>query len=86
VCLVGMGAPRLSLDAYRISVDEHSLVGSFTYSSADFADAAAWVGTAPPQAAALISRSVPLAEGPAAFAALARHDGTAGKVLVRLDR
>lgn len=86
ICLVGMGAPRLSLDAYRISVDEHSLVGSFTYSSIDFADAAAWVGTAPPQAAALISRSVPLAEGPAAFAALAQHDGTPGKVLVRLDR
>jgi threonine dehydrogenase-like Zn-dependent dehydrogenase len=86
VCLVGMGAPRLSLDAYRISVDEHTLVGSFTYSSADFADAAAWVGTSPAPAAALISRSVPLAEGPAAFAALARHDGTPGKVLVRLDR
>ena len=86
VCLVGMGAPQLSLDAYRISVDEHTLVGSFTYSSADFADAAAWVGSAPPQAAALISRSVPLAEGPEAFAALARHDGTPGKVLVRLDR
>lgn len=86
VCLVGMGSPRLSLDAYRISVDEHTLVGSFTYSSTDFADAAAWVGSAPAQAAALISRSVPLAEGPAAFAALARHDGTPGKVLVRLDR
>jgi threonine dehydrogenase-like Zn-dependent dehydrogenase len=86
VCLVGMGAPQLTLDAYRISVDEHTLVGSFTYSSADFGDAAAWVGTSPPQAAALISRSVPLAEGPEAFAALARHDGTPGKVLVRLDR
>jgi len=86
VCLVGMGAPKLALDAYRISVDEHTLVGSFTYSSADFARAAAWMGTSPPQAAALISRSVPLAEGPAAFASLARHDGTPGKVLVRLDR
>lgn len=86
VCLVGMGAPHLSLDAYRISVDEHTLVGSFTYSSADFADAAAWVGTSPPQAAALISRSVPLAEGPETFAALARGDGTPGKVLIRLDR
>lgn len=86
VCLVGMGAPKLALDAYRLSVDERTLVGSFTYSSTDFADAARWVGSAPPQAAALISRSVPLAEGPEAFAALARHDGTPGKVLVRLDR
>lgn len=86
VCLVGMGSPTLSLDAYRISVDEHTLVGSFTYSAADFAAAAAWMGSAPPETAALISRSVPLAEGPEAFAALARGDGTPGKVLVRLDR
>ncbi len=86
VCLVGMGSPKLGLDAYRISVDEHALVGSFTYSAADFATAATWMGTAPPETAALISRSVPLAEGPAAFAALADGDGTPGKVLVRLDR
>src|SRR6185312_10271089 len=36
VCLVGMGTPRLDLDAFAISTMERSLVGSFTYSAADF--------------------------------------------------
>ena len=47
VCLVGMGAKTLSLDAFRISTEERSLVGSFTYSAQDFRDAAAWIATAP---------------------------------------
>ncbi|KIH99661.1 zinc-containing alcohol dehydrogenase [Streptomonospora alba] len=85
VCLVGMGAPTLTLDAFLISTQERSLVGSFTYSARDFADAAAWIGTAPPQARALISRQVPLAQGPQEFSALAAGDGTPGKVLIRLD-
>lgn len=86
VCLVGMGAPTVALDAFLISTQERALVGSFTYSAQDFADAAAWIGTAPPQARALISRQVPLAQGPAEFAALAAGDGTPGKVLIRLDQ
>ncbi|GAA4425907.1 galactitol-1-phosphate 5-dehydrogenase [Georgenia halophila] len=85
VCLVGMGAPTLALDAFLISTQERALVGSFTYSAQDFADAAAWIGSAPPQARALISRQVPLAQGPQTFADLASGDDTAGKVLVRLD-
>lgn len=83
VCLVGMGAPTFALDAYRISTDERSLVGSFTYSAQDFQDAAAWVAGGPPEIAVLISRQVDLSDGPQAFADLARGDGTAGKVLVR---
>jgi threonine dehydrogenase-like Zn-dependent dehydrogenase len=86
VCLVGMGSPKLDLDAFRVSTEERSVVGSFTYSAQDFADAAAWIATAPAVAAELISREVPLAEAGAAFTALAAHDGTPGKVLVRLDR
>ncbi|MFC7403825.1 zinc-dependent alcohol dehydrogenase [Georgenia alba] len=86
VCLVGMGAPRLGLDAFEVSTKERALVGSFTYSAQDFADAAAWIGTAPAQAAALISRQVPLAQGPQAFTDLAAGDDTPGKVLVRLDQ
>ncbi len=83
VCLVGMGAPTFTLDAYRVSTDERSLVGSFTYSAQDFRDAAEWVSSAPPDIAQLISRQVSLDDGPQAFAELARGDGTAGKVLVR---
>ncbi|GAA1782691.1 zinc-dependent alcohol dehydrogenase [Streptomonospora arabica] len=85
VCLVGMGAPTLQLDAFLISTQERALVGSFTYTARDFADAAAWIGTAPQLASALISRQVPLAQGPEVFAALAAGDDTPGKVLIRLD-
>lgn len=86
VCLVGMGAPRLTLDAFLVSTEERTVVGSFTYSAADFCDAAAWIGTAGDAVAALISAQVPLSEGPAAFEGLARGTGAAGKVIVRLDR
>lgn len=85
VCLVGMGAPTVSLDAFLVSTEERTIVGSFTYSADDFRDAAAWIGTAPAQAQALISRQVPLDEGHAAFAELAAHADVPGKVLVRLD-
>lgn len=86
ICLVGMGAPRLALDAFRISTGERTLTGSFTYSAKDFADAAAWMGTAPAQAAHLISREMSLDEGPEAFAAMAAGDSAPGKILIRLDQ
>jgi threonine dehydrogenase-like Zn-dependent dehydrogenase len=85
VCLVGMGSPRLELSAFAISMEERSLIGSFTYSARDFRDAAQWISTAPAVAAALISRQVGLDEAPTTFTGLAGHDGTPGKVLVRLD-
>jgi threonine dehydrogenase-like Zn-dependent dehydrogenase len=85
VCLVGMGAPRFTLDAFLVSTEERSLVGSFTYSAQDFRDAAKWVSSGPPEIGELISRQVRLEDGPQAFAELARGDGTAGKVLVRMD-
>jgi threonine dehydrogenase-like Zn-dependent dehydrogenase len=85
VCLVGMGAPEFALDAYRVSTEERSLVGSFTYSAEDFRDAARFVSGAPPELGELISRRVPLDEGPRAFTDLAAGDGTAGKVLVLLN-
>lgn len=86
VVLVGMGAPRVELDAYAVSTQERVVIGSFTYSAQDFRDAAAWIAEHADLAGRLISRQVPLDEGPEAFAQLAAHDGTPGKVLVRLDR
>jgi threonine dehydrogenase-like Zn-dependent dehydrogenase len=86
VCLVGMGSPRLELDAFSISTAERSLVGSFTYSARDFRDAAQWMSDAPAVAADLISQVVPLDQAHDAFAALTSHDTAPGKVLVRLDR
>lgn len=85
VCLVGMGAPTFTLNAFQVTTDERSLVGSFTYSAQDFRDAAQWVSRGAAEIGELISRQVRLEEGPQAFADLARGDGTAGKVLVRME-
>lgn len=86
ICLVGMGAPNLSLEAFKISTEERSLVGSFTYSAQDFADAADWMGSAPAQAAQLISRQVPLSAAQEEFTHLAEGGDTPGKVLVMLNQ
>ena len=83
VCLVGMGSPQLNLEAFRLSTEERSLVGSFTYSAQDFTDAAAYIASGAPEIGELISREVTLHEANATFASLFRGDGTAGKVLVR---
>jgi threonine dehydrogenase-like Zn-dependent dehydrogenase len=81
VCLVGLGTPQLEFEAYKLSVHEHTLVGSFCYSRADFRDAAAWVSGAPAELAELISHEVPLAQAPETFARLVR-ESVPGKVLV----
>lgn len=86
VCLVGMGRPRLEVDAFAISTAERTLVGSFAYAAQDFIDAAAWIADNPDRAAALISEQVAMADAPATFTRLASGDMPAGKVLVRLDR
>lgn len=86
VCLVGMGAVELAVDAYRVSTEERSIVGSFCYSFDVFREAAGWVGAGDSAFAALISHEVTLEQGPAEFRRLARHADVAGKVLVRLAR
>lgn len=85
VSLVGMGSPQLAFSAYRVSTEEREIVGSFCYNNQDFRDAAAWVDQGSAVLAELISREVSMEEADAAFAGLAAADGTAGKVLVRLD-
>ncbi|GAA3657320.1 zinc-dependent alcohol dehydrogenase [Microbacterium marinilacus] len=85
VCLVGMGAPRLVLDAFLVSTEERTVVGSFTYSAADFRDAAEWIARAGDSVDALITEQVPLADAPDAFERLARGGAVAGKIIVRLD-
>lgn len=85
VCLVGMGTPELRLPALEVSTHERAVLGSFAYSSVDFELAASRLAASPAErTAALVSRIVPLADAPDAFAALAAGDGTAGKVLVDL--
>jgi threonine dehydrogenase-like Zn-dependent dehydrogenase len=82
IVLVGMGSPRLELDAYALSTSERALIGSFTYSAAEFADTAEWVGTVPEGISALIDGRVDLEGAPQSFDDLARGRSTASKILV----
>ncbi|MGP4976314.1 zinc-dependent alcohol dehydrogenase [Brachybacterium tyrofermentans] len=85
VVLVGMGSPRLELPAFAISTEERTVVGSFTYSAQDFADATAWIGEHAEEVAPLVSAVVPPEKAQEAFTALAAGKGPAGKILVRFD-
>jgi L-iditol 2-dehydrogenase len=86
VCLVGMGMPQLTLDAYQLSTAERELTGSFCYSHDTFVDAAEWVGRGDARFSTLISAEVSLSDAPAMFERLASINDIPGKVLVRLDR
>ena len=82
VVLVGMHSPGVEIPAYAVSTEERTLLGSFCYSRREFDETAAWVGTAPPELDLLVEGRVGLEEAPSAFAALARGDDPASKVLV----
>jgi L-iditol 2-dehydrogenase len=86
VVLVGMGSPRLELPAFAISTEERTIVGSFTYSAQDFADATAWIGSHAEQVAPLVSSVVEPEQAQESFVALAAGTGPAGKILVRFDQ
>jgi threonine dehydrogenase-like Zn-dependent dehydrogenase len=81
--LVGMNAPQVSLSAYEVSTQERSIIGSFCYTSREFADTAAWVASRPPGLEFLVDDRVPFDEAPRAFARLASGELDASKVLVR---
>jgi threonine dehydrogenase-like Zn-dependent dehydrogenase len=85
VVLVGMGSPTLDLPAYEVSTKERSIVGSFCYTPAEFADTAAWVGTTDQNLGALIEGRVGLVDANEAFDGLARGDGTVSKILVMVQ-
>ena len=85
VCLVGMGSPTLSLDAFAVSTAERSIVGSFTYTNTDFAAAVSWMAQGPDTAATLISECVGIDDADAAFRRLSAGAATPGKILVVFD-
>lgn len=82
VCLVGMGSPRIEIDAFAVSTAERSIVGTFTYSADAFRTAAGWIAQSGLGVEHLISQVIPPEEAPEMFTLLARGAGPAGKVLV----
>ena len=60
----------------------YALIGSFTYSAAEFADTAEWVGTVPDGIDALIDGRVGWEGASQSFDDLARGRSTASKILV----
>lgn len=86
ICLVGMGSPRFSLDAYEVSVQERVIVGSFTYSHSNFAAAVELAGRSSAALDLMVSQEISLSEADGAFARLAAGDTVPGKILVRFDR
>jgi threonine dehydrogenase-like Zn-dependent dehydrogenase len=86
VCLAGLAAPRIGLDAYRLSVQERGIMGTFCYAPGDFRDAAQYVACVPNGIEHLISRSVALEDAPAIFASLAAGNVPPGKVLVYMGQ
>lgn len=83
VALVGMGEPRIELEAYRVSTEERSIVGTFTYSFEIFEEAARWVAGGDERFGLLISVEVPPEEGDAIFHRLATTADIPAKALVR---
>jgi threonine dehydrogenase-like Zn-dependent dehydrogenase len=82
IVLVGMGSPQLDLAAYTLSTAERSLIGSFTYTAAEFIQTAEWVGTVPEGIGELIDGRVDWEGAPQSFDDLARGRSTASKILV----
>jgi threonine dehydrogenase-like Zn-dependent dehydrogenase len=82
VCLVGMGSPRIEIDAFAVSTAERSIVGTFTYSADAFRTAAGWIAQHGLGVEHLISQVIPPDAAPEMFTVLARGAGPAGKVLV----
>jgi threonine dehydrogenase-like Zn-dependent dehydrogenase len=82
VVLVGMGAPRVEVDAYAVSTAERTVLGSFCYDEPEFRDTARWASEHATDLEPLISGRVSLAEAPGTFRALADHTLTASKILV----
>jgi len=82
VTLVGMADPSISIPAYRLSVDERTVVGSFCYSNSDFRDTADWVASHEDQVSPLVDRAVPLSDGPEIFRQLGDHSIDAHKILL----
>jgi threonine dehydrogenase-like Zn-dependent dehydrogenase len=80
IVLVGMGSIALNIAAFDISVGERTVIGSFTYTAAEFAAVADWVSGQPTGLEHLLAPPASLASGPDVFRAMADGEIAAGKV------
>jgi threonine dehydrogenase-like Zn-dependent dehydrogenase len=80
IVLVGMGSITLDVGAFDISVGERDLMGSFTYTAAEFGQVADWVSGQPDGLGHLLAPPASLASGPDVFRAMADGEMAAGKV------
>ena len=80
IVLVGMQAPTLELDAYAISTAERQLIGSFSYSAAEFRQTAGWLG-GHPEFEQLVDAQVGWSDAPEAFRSLAAGESAASKIV-----
>jgi threonine dehydrogenase-like Zn-dependent dehydrogenase len=85
VVLVGMGQQLLTVAGYELSTKERSVVGSFCYTPQEFRETAAWVGSTEVDLSLLVQDHVGLEGADAAFAELARGNGSKSKVLVLVN-
>jgi threonine dehydrogenase-like Zn-dependent dehydrogenase len=82
VVLVGMQQPNLEVAAYAVSVEERTIVGSYSYTDVEFEETARWVGGAPGELAHLIEGRVGWEAAADTFTGLAKGENPASKVLI----
>lgn len=82
VCLVGMGAPELELDAYELSTNEKSLVGSFCYTEQVFAECADALAAGRLDSSLFVDDVVVLEQAPRVFTDLATRARNSVKTVV----
>jgi 2-desacetyl-2-hydroxyethyl bacteriochlorophyllide A dehydrogenase len=82
IVLVGMGSRELTLAAFDLTTFERSIIGTFTYPSAEFRETAAWVASRPAGLEHLVDGRVGLDGAADAFARLASGDSDASKIMV----
>lgn len=85
VCLAGMAAPQISLNAYQISTVERNIVGSFCYAPQDFRKAVGLLQSHTGLVENLVSEVIEICNLPQRMSEPADGDVPSGKVLVVAD-
>jgi|GEM_PF-7055997 len=82
VVLVGMDSPQLSVQAYRMSSGERTLIGTICSTRPHFEATMAWASEHGDIVELIVDRRAALDEGPAVFAELIAGTASANKILL----